>query len=93
MTGSSGLVTSTAVVDDVAGMGDPLAAAHELVVDAVAEGVAHAAVIAGEANPAAHRGVRFSTSSFSIFDMVTIGTTRLMSAIAGSAKASVVFST
>ena len=36
--------------------------------------------------------VRFSTSSFSIFDIVTIGTMRLMSAIAGSANASVVFS-
>ena len=44
-----------AVVDDVAGVGDPLAAAHELVVDRVAEGVAHAAVIAAEPDAASHR--------------------------------------
>ena len=43
-----------AVVDDVAGVGDPLAAAHELVFDRLAERVAHAAVIAGEADAAAH---------------------------------------
>ena len=43
------------IVDDVAGVGDPLAAAHELIVDAVAERVAHAAVIASEANAASHR--------------------------------------
>ena len=42
------------VVDDVAGMGDPLAAAHELVFGRVAERIAHAAVIAGEADAAAH---------------------------------------
>ena len=47
---------SNSVVDDAAGMGDPLAAAHELIVDAVAEGVAHAAVIAAEPDAAAHRG-------------------------------------
>ena len=46
-----------AVVDDVAGMGDPLAAAHELVVGRIAEGVAHAAVIAGEADAARARRV------------------------------------
>ena len=33
-------------------MRDPLAAAHELIVDGVAEGVAHAAVMAGEADAA-----------------------------------------
>ena len=49
-----GLGDVDAVVDDVAGVGDPLAAAHELVLDALAEGVAHAAVIAGEADAAAH---------------------------------------
>ena len=44
-----------AVVDDVAGMGDPLPAAHELIFDRFAEGVAHAAVIARKADAAAHR--------------------------------------
>ena len=37
-------------------MGDPLAAGHELVVDTVAEGVAHAAVMAGHADAALDRG-------------------------------------
>src|SRR5271165_755757 len=44
-----------AIVDDVAGMGDPLTAAHEVVLDALAERVAHAAVIAGETDAALHR--------------------------------------
>ncbi len=35
-----------AVVDDVAGVGNPLAAAHELVVDRLPEGVAHSPVVA-----------------------------------------------
>src|ERR1700722_4828266 len=35
---------------------NPLPPAHELVVDALAKGVAHAAVIAGEPDAAAHRG-------------------------------------
>ena len=43
------------VVDYAAGVGDPLTAAHELVVDAVAKRVAHAAVIAGETDAALHR--------------------------------------
>ena len=51
-----GLGDVDVIVDDVAGMGDPLAAAHELIVDAVAERVAHAAVIAGEADAASHCG-------------------------------------
>ena len=59
-----------AVVDDVAGMGDPLSPAHELVLDRLAKGVAHAAVIAGEADPALHRLGKVVTSSFSIFDIV-----------------------
>src|SRR5215216_2563642 len=42
------------VVDDFAGMGDPLASHHELVVDAVAERVGHAAVPACEPDPALH---------------------------------------
>ena len=70
MTGSSGLVMFDAVVDDVAGMGDPLAAAHELVLDRLAKGVAHAAVIAGKADAASTALVRLLTSSFSIFDIV-----------------------
>src|ERR1700722_3191347 len=37
-------------------MRNPLPAAHELVVDALAKGVAHAAVIAGEAYTAAYGG-------------------------------------
>ena len=41
-----------AVVDDVAGMRDPLAADHELVFDAFAECVPHAAVMAGKADAA-----------------------------------------
>src|ERR671911_2134478 len=40
------------VVDDVAGVGDPLASHHELVVDTLAERVGHAAVPAGEADAA-----------------------------------------
>ena len=56
MIGSSGSVDVDLVVDDVAGMRDPLAAAQELVVDRVAERVAHAAVMAGEPDAAAHRG-------------------------------------
>src|SRR5215218_5107590 len=40
------------VVDDLAGMGHPLASHHELVVDAVAERVGHAAVPTGEPDPA-----------------------------------------
>src|ERR671911_2976333 len=40
------------VVDDLAGVGHPLASHHELVVDAVAERVGHAAVPAGEPDPA-----------------------------------------
>ena len=61
------------------GMRDPLAAGHELIVRLVAEGVAHAAVIAGEADAArAQRRVRLVSSSFSIRDMVMIGTIRLL---------------
>ena len=44
-----------AIIDDVAGMRDPLAAHHELIFGGVAKRVAHAAVIAGKANAAAHR--------------------------------------
>src|SRR5829696_4081178 len=40
------------VVDDVAGMGDPLSPDHELVVDAVAKGVGHATVPAREPDTA-----------------------------------------
>ncbi len=52
MIGSSGLVTIDLVVDDVAGMRDPLAAAQELIVDGIAERIAHAAVMAGEPDAA-----------------------------------------
>ena len=55
MSGSSGRVMLTRIVDDVAGMSHPLAADDELVVDGVAEGIAHAAVIAGEADAALDR--------------------------------------
>ena len=92
MIGSSGLRDVDAVVDDVAGMGDPLAAAHELIVDALAERVAHAAVIAGEADAAAHRGGEVLDLLLLDLRHREIGTIRLMSAMAGSAKASVVFS-
>ena len=47
---------STLVVDDVAGMRDPLAADHELVLDRLAEAVAHAAVEAGEPDAARDGG-------------------------------------
>ena len=40
------------VVDDAVGVGDPLAADHELVVAVIAEGVAHAAVPASDADAA-----------------------------------------
>ena len=42
------------VVDDAAGVADELPAHHELVLDVVAEGIAHAAVPAGAADPGAH---------------------------------------
>ena len=42
------------VVDDAAGVGHPLPADHELVVGALAEGVAHAAVPAGKAHAGSH---------------------------------------
>jgi len=38
------------IVDHTAGMGDPLVATHELVFRGVAEGVAHTAVAAGDAD-------------------------------------------
>src|SRR5215218_11019957 len=41
-----------AVVDDVTGMSDPLAAAHELVLDGLAESVAHTTVVAGKTDTA-----------------------------------------
>ena len=71
MTGSSGLADVDGVVDDIAGVRDPLAADHELVPDLLTEAVAHSAVKAGEADAAAHRRVeirrsppsRWSTSS------------------------------
>ena len=44
-----------AVIDDVARVRDPLAAGHELVVDRIAERIAHAAVKAGHAHAGAHR--------------------------------------
>ena len=44
------------IVDHTAGMGDPLVATHELVFRGVAEGVAHTAVVAGEADATAHSG-------------------------------------
>src|SRR5579863_602604 len=37
-------------------MGDPLAAAHELIVDRLSERVAHAAVITGKTDAATHGG-------------------------------------
>ena len=45
------------VVDDVAGMGDPLAAAEELIIHRLPEGVAHTAMMAGDARRRLlHRG-------------------------------------
>src|SRR5262249_32082985 len=41
-----------AIIDDVPRMRDPLAAAHELIGDALAEGIAHAAVEAAEPHAA-----------------------------------------
>ena len=40
------------IVDDLAGVGHPLASHHELVVDALSERVGHTAVPAGETDPA-----------------------------------------
>src|SRR6478736_192350 len=40
------------VVDDVAGMRHPLAATEKLIVDRIAEGIAHAAMMARKADPA-----------------------------------------
>ena len=82
------------VVDDVAGMGDPLAAAQELVVDRIAERIAHAAVMAARCRRRRCTAAqRLSASAFSIFDMVQIGTISDRSWMAGSANAAVVVST
>ena len=51
-------------------MGDPLAAEHELVFDAFAEGVRHAAMIAGKADTACDGRNEIAASSLAIFDMV-----------------------
>ena len=94
ITGSSRPGDVDAVVDDVAGMGDPLAAAHELVFDRLAEGVAHAAVIAGKADAASHRRGEVAAAppsrSSTWCRSARSGSCRRWP---GSAKASVVFST
>ena len=55
------------VVDDVAGMRHPLAAAEKLIVHRIAERIAHAAVMAGEPDAAPHR--RTEIERFRLLDL------------------------
>ena len=64
------------VVDDLAGVGHPPASHHELVVDAVAERVGHAAVPAGESDPALHGPAQTLLLLVRDLPIVQIGITR-----------------
>jgi hypothetical protein len=62
------------VIDHAAGMSHPLAAAHELIVGVLAKRVAHAAVMAGDADAPATAASNPFSCSLLILPMVQIGT-------------------